>query len=90
MTECDTTKSLLKAIMIVKTKGRQVRCIAQRRGVLRCLKQQKNMLVDKISLSKKINSNKKDRKCVAFLMGGEDWLNVNRPAKNTLVLIKFR
>ena len=30
---------------------------------------------------------KKARKYVAFLTGGEDWLSVNRPAKNTLVLI---
>ena len=46
------------------------------------------MLVDKISRKKIINSKKKVRKYVAFLTGGEDWLNVNQPAKNTLVLIK--
>ena len=46
------------------------------------------MLVDKIS-GKKIqtNSKKKVRKDFALLTGGVDWLNVNRPAKNTLVLI---
>ena len=46
------------------------------------------MLVDKISQKTQINSEKKVRKYVAFFTGGEDWLNVNRPAKNTLVLIK--
>ena len=41
---------------------------------------------------KNINSNKiqrsNERVSQAFLTGGEDWLNVNRPGKNTLVLIK--
>ena len=46
------------------------------------------MLVDKISGKTYINSKKKGPKYVAFLTGGEDWLNVNRPAKNKLVLIK--
>ena len=47
------------------------------------------MLVDKISRETLTNSKKeKVRKHVAFLTGGEDWLNVNRPGKNTLVLIK--
>ena len=45
------------------------------------------MLVDKISRKTEISSKKKVRKYVAFLTEGEDWLNVNRPAKNTLVLI---
>ena len=44
---------------------------------------------DKESLERHNDSlqNKKVRKFVAFLTGGEDWLNVNRPGKNTVVLI---
>ena len=40
------------------------------------------------NLSKNINKlKKKVLKYVAFLPEGDDWLNVNRPAKKTLVLI---
>ena len=46
------------------------------------------MLVGKISLKTNKFYKKKVCKYVAFLTGGEDWLNVNRPRKNTLVLIK--
>ena len=37
----------------------------------------KNMLVDKISRKTSINSEKRVRKYVALLTGGEDWLDVN-------------
>ena len=59
------------------------------RAVSMQIELQKNMLVDK-NLSKGKTKFKKQKvlKCVAFLTGGEDWLSVNRAAKNTLVLIK--
>ena len=41
------------------------------------IEQPKNMLVDNISRKTYINSEKKVRKYVAFLTGGEDWLDVN-------------
>ena len=45
-------------------------------------------LIDKISPKAKITCKKqKVLKCVAFFTGGEDRLDVNRTAKNTLVLI---
>ena len=90
MSECHRTKNLLKGIMIVfKTKGSKIRCIPHGSfGLSQCKSSsKKNMLVDKISRKTCINSKKKVRKYVAFLTGGEDWLNVNRPVKNTLVLI---
>ena len=43
----------------------------------------------KIGRKAEIKSKKqKVLKCVAFFTGGKDWFNVNRTAKNTLVLIK--
>ena len=90
MSECHRTKGLLKGIMIVfKTIGPQIRCIPHGSlGLSHCKSSsKKNMLVGKISRKTEINSKKKFRKYVAFLTGGEDWLNVNRPAKKTLVLI---
>ena len=91
MSECHRTKSLLKGVMIVfKTKGPQVRCVAHGSfGLSQCKSSsKKSMLVDKISRKTLINSKNKVRKYAAFLTGGEGWLNVNRPAKNTLVLLK--
>ena len=92
MSECHRTKSLLKGIMIVfKTKGPQVRCIVRGRfGLSECKSSSKKTcwLIKSRSLERQINSKKRVRKYVAFPTGGENWLNVNRPAKNTLVLIK--
>ena len=52
MIECHRTKSLLKGVMIVfKTKGPQVRCVAHGSfGLSQCKSSsKKSMLVDKIS-----------------------------------------
>ena len=89
MSECHKTKSVLKAMIVFKTKGPKIRCIPDGSfGLSQCKSSsKKNMLVVKISRKTSINSKKKARKYVAFLTEGEDWLNVNRPAKNMLVLI---
>ena len=63
---------------------RSAKFVALLVGVLGCKSSSKKTCW----LTKHINPNKKARKYVAFLTGGEDWLNVIRPAKHTLVLIK--
>ena len=77
--------------VVFKTKGPQIRCILHGSlGLSQCKSNCKRTCwLTKISRKAKINS-KKQRvlKCVAFLTGGEDWLNVNRTANNTLVMIK--
>ena len=94
MSHCHGTKSLSKGIMIVfKTKGLQIRCIPH--GSLElsqckpsCKKHAKKKNIQ--NLSKELNKFLKTKVCkyVVFITGGQDWLNVNRPAKTTLVLIK--
>ena len=90
MSECHRTKIVLTGIIMIvfKTKGSQVRCIPHGSfGLSQCKSSSKKTCWLTKSLERQINSEKKVRKYVAFLTGGEDWLNVNRPAKNTLVLI---
>ena len=74
-------------MIVFKTKGSQVRCIPHGSfGLSQC----KSSCKKTCWLTKAKDMNKfpqKIRKYVAFLTGGEVWLNVNRPAKNTLVLI---
>ena len=89
MSECHRTKSLLKGVF--KTKSPQIRCIPHVSfGLSRKASSKKNMLVDKsLERHKYVLKRKKVRKFVAFLTGGEDWLKVNRPETNKLVLIRY-
>ena len=89
MSECHRTKILLKGIMIVfKTKGPQIRWIPHGSfGLSQCKSSSKKTCWLTKSLERQTNSKKKVRRYFALFTGGEDWLNVNRPAKNMLVLI---
>ena len=90
MSECYGTKSLSKGIMIVfKTKGPQIRCIPHGSLGLSQCKSSCKKHAGWWNLSKDINKFKNTNvsKYVVFT-GGEGLLNVNRPAKTTLVLIK--
>ena len=85
-------KDIEDILMAFKTKGPQIRYIRHGSlGLSQCKLSCKNSTcrLKEISRKAKINSKKqKALKFVVYLSGGEDWLIVDRTAKNTLVLIK--